>query len=218
MELFHYTYRDAAESILREGIRTSRRPFPIDGHGEDIDAVSLTTSKSSDGHGYSNGECLIGKRLAIFKEAERQYANAEAVQFKDKTEVRLTIHIDDRNPKLVSWTQYCLRLNASMDFKGAAELSALFSPCCQAFTFDEQILVLKKVSEGALTFQGHSWWFYEGQVPKEWIIKVEDKIRPPGTREANSQLCLPHLAKPRFGLEWSGIERQNHFAQVGSPS
>jgi hypothetical protein len=141
-----------------------------------------------------------------------QYSDSDCVQFSDVTEVRLTVQIANDDPKLVSWSEYCRRLNAPEHFKWAAEFTALFSPDVLAFTLVEQSCVARKVEQGVLKRQGKTWWFYEGHVPKEWIIRIEDRIDHPGITKSKSDVCISNLLDPHSRLDWSGLERQPALA------
>lgn len=207
LKLFHYTSSIAAESILLQGIRISGRPHPGPQFGKDFDAVSLTSSSSSNGHALRNGECLVGSRRDLFVKSYPQYADSECIQFSDVTEVRLTVQIADDDPKLVSWSEYCRRLDAPKHFKWAAEFAALFSPCFEAFTLAEQSFVARKVEQRVVKLKGDTWWFYEGNVPKERIIKIEDRIDRPGKTKSKPEVSISHIIDAHYRLDWFGLER-----------
>lgn len=101
MLLFHFTARDRLASIMEGGL--SRGDVPVNGpEGEGLNAVWLTTDRSSDGHGLGGSELMTDEdRLRIFR--WKGEMPPEGARWANKRAVRITVKLPSSDAKLKEW-------------------------------------------------------------------------------------------------------------------
>ena len=106
MRLYHYTATEHLPYILWEGLRKGEVPITF---RRVRNAVWFTSDTDPSGHGLSDNHILTSAEKAIMGVPAHIHA-----RFPDKRAVRITVDIDDSDPKLSKWTPWAMRETASL--------------------------------------------------------------------------------------------------------
>ncbi|WP_380784850.1 hypothetical protein [Sphingomonas sp. R86521] len=145
MILYHFTSREAVESIMAE--RLNRGEAPINDHRVEK-AVNLTTDKSPKGHGLD-----LGGHVVIEEESKAYSANRFDIPagtvFVEKRAVRITLKLPSSNPRLTTWRSWSRKHCKD----GYAERLEKAAETCRS--------------------KAKTWWLYFGTIPPSAFLNIE---------------------------------------------
>jgi hypothetical protein len=146
MLLYHYTAHECWPSITREGINKGEVAL---GPHDWLNAVWLTSDRSTDGHGLSGG-CPVTPEDAQFL----RLPWTDDLVWPNTRAVRLTVKVPHGDRSLVSWKSWankhvCPKWRKPYEEAGGGRAKA------------------------------KTWFIYWGVVPPAWIVQKEDLLPPP---------------------------------------
>ncbi|GMN04109.1 hypothetical protein MTsPCn3_28400 [Erythrobacter sp. MTPC3] len=145
MIFYHYTTRDAIESIQREGLTRGEAPLS---DTRVVNAINLTTDKDPSGHGLDAGGKVVTEEQSSLWRTKGIHVPAGTV-FANKREARITLKLPSSDPKLKRWRSWS-RKNCDPGYPDRLERAA-----------------------GANSKKAKTWWLYFGVVPPESFLDVE---------------------------------------------
>lgn len=207
---FHYTGYTGAVGILGSGrINCGCTPFDW----KNKLAVCLTTDKSPDGHGLTEGEVvrLNDPNFPHVARSTKAPPGTTFVSCANLKNIRLTIEIEKTDPRLKSWAKvekgFRQREKSPHEAENEDLLVLAFKhsasyPVGTDHLPTEQLrkeLILTR--EGRFPEKSDTWWFYWGAIPSEWITRVERRVAGDEyvTLEGDSLAALAELAELENG-------------------
>ncbi|HAS6152804.1 TPA: hypothetical protein I7146_15015 [Vibrio vulnificus] len=175
MKFYHFTRKDAVDSILKQGILAGITPFELN----DI-FVSLTSLLDPNDNGLITGQKLVENVSPQFNFMAGHYPNLisglapnRELQLFDQTEVVLEIEIDKHDPNLIDYDSFVdfalIKFQRDQThkvlFKAAGLASARFPIGGSNNAQDAETVRIMKSNQPIAPH----WYFYRGTIPPSMI-------------------------------------------------
>lgn len=149
---YHFTSREALESIVAEGLNQGEAPMS---HYRVAKAVNLTTDRNPHGHGLDMGGHVVTEaESALF--TRKGFDIPAGTIFVEKRAVRITVKLPSNDPNLKSWRSWS-RKHCEEGYAEHLEQTA-----------------------GMQGRKAKTWWLYFGTVPPSAFTAVDILIAGEG--------------------------------------
>lgn len=205
MKLYHYTAASMGEAILTEGLTKGHLL-----HGDDSirqDLVWFTTDPSHEHHGLTLGTEALTPRHVAYQQrlSPTPLRNARTL---NKTQLRITVEIDDDSPWLMSFVDYAKRRGESPRYIKAMGASCVLDSNLPAKKY-QQLLKSTPTKEA-------TWWLYFGAVRPDAVKAVDFNVN--GVFEPYSFEAHGRAALERYGFSAPSAAAQAQIPLIVQPA
>lgn len=169
--LYHFTCRGNIEGIFRDG---TIRPGGVVISPYEVRpdyAVCLTSDTESAGQGLPDGREVTPEQAARLKTVSVIGNRLFSV---DHTKYRIKIQVPDNDANLLHVPTLLSEWPLLLD---AMEIGGYF-PCSATQLSNAELCAQRHLLQiGSLKGKSQSWWYYCGNIPVKWFIRIDVKAR-----------------------------------------